>query len=51
MTRPRRRFLKLTIGAELRRQLVTSVRVRRVHGRIKLCSLLRVAFSVRSTAI
>ena len=29
MTRPRRRFLKLTIGAELRRQLVTSVRVRR----------------------
>ncbi|MDG6981623.1 MAG: transposase [Nitrososphaerota archaeon] len=29
MARPRRRFLKLTIGAELRRQLVTSVRVRR----------------------
>ena len=29
MTRARRRFLKLTIGAELRRQLVTSVRVRR----------------------
>ena len=50
MTRSRtRRFLKLTIGAELRRQLVTSVKVRRGphNDNVDFPSVVRKAHSIR----